>query len=92
MTMSKPNPLLLLADKFQAADPSLTREAAILRASDEVARFRSGKGLSPNAQRARAFTLRADKHVAAGMSREDALILADKETPQPRVASVTGRR
>jgi len=90
--MKKPNPLLMLADKFQAADPTLTREAAIIRASDEVDRFRSGKGLSPMAKRAREFTLRADKHVAAGKTREEALVLADKEMPREYVATVSGRR
>ena len=83
--MHKPNPLMLLADKFMAADPSLTREAAILRAGDEVLRFKSGQPLSRAATRARELTLRADKHVAAGKSREDAFVLADKEMPREYV-------
>ncbi len=77
--MKKPNPLMLLADKFQAADPSLTREAAILRAGDEVNRFKAGKGLSPAACDARALSMRADAIVRQGKRREDAIIQASEE-------------
>jgi hypothetical protein len=81
MNMRHKSALMVLADRFQQIDPTLSREQAVLKADDEVTRLMAGKGLSKDAERARSLRLRADALVAAGKTREDAIVQADREIP-----------
>jgi hypothetical protein len=80
-----------LADELRRRDPTLTLEQSILMAGARIELARRGREPSAEVQRARALSEKADKHVREGMSREDAIVLADRELRRVQTVRLSRR-